>query len=240
MPKVQPGSDVAVLAESTDGPVIAEINRRGVDLLWVAFDPLNSTWWHQRGFANFIPNALDHLATSGGLRTDKGLLPGEVISLLVPAGSTNPKIMLPDETEVVPMLDQDGLLSWGPVSRAGLHTVSWLEPGGREGRTAVAVNLLNARESTIGAREVIDFSVNEVQGVRSSGRRFVSLWPWLLGMAMRTATVRVLAMALTVAQTNQKHWAEKVHLHDIAPTKPCTRHPSDMKNNDFYLISPSL
>ena len=184
MPKVQPGSDVTVLAESTDGPVIAEINRRGVDLLWVAFDPLNSTWWHQRGFANFIPNALDHLATSGGLRTDKGLLPGEVISLLIPAGSTNPKIMLPDETEVVPMLDQDGLLSWGPVSRAGLHTVSWLEPGGREGRTAVAVNLLNARESTIGAREVIDFSVNEVQGVRSSGRRFVSLWPWLLGIGL--------------------------------------------------------
>ncbi|HAW95921.1 MAG TPA: hypothetical protein DCX60_06575, partial [Phycisphaerales bacterium] len=58
MPKVQPASDVAVLAESTEGPAIVEINRRGVDLIWVAFDPLDSTWWHQRGFANFIPNTI--------------------------------------------------------------------------------------------------------------------------------------------------------------------------------------
>ncbi len=184
MPKVQPGPDVAVLAESTEGPAIVEINRRSIDLLWVAFDPLDSTWWHQRGFANFIPNALDHLATSGGLRTDKGLRPGQVISLLLPAGSTDPRVRLPDETEVVPMLDPDGLLSWGPVSRTGLHEVTWVEPGGREGEALVAVNLLDGTESSIGSREVIDFSVNEVQGVRSSGRRFISLWPWLLGIGL--------------------------------------------------------
>jgi hypothetical protein len=184
MPKVQPGPDVAVLAESTEGPVIVEITRPGTDILWVAFDPLDSTWWHQRGFANFIPNTLEHLATSGGLRTDKGLRPGEVVSLLVPSGSTDAKITLPDETEVVPMLDQDGYLSWGPVSRAGLHKVTWLEPGGRAGEAFVSVNLLDSSESSIGAREVIDFSVNEVQGVRSSGSRFVSVWPWLLGIGL--------------------------------------------------------
>ena len=184
MPKVQPSSDVSILAESTEGPAIIEINRRGVDVLWVAFDPLDSTWWHQRGFANFIPNALDHLATSGGLRTDKGLVPGEVVSLLVPAGSTEARIILPDETASTPLLDDDGLLSWGPVSRAGLHKVTWLTPGGREGEAFIAVNLLNGAESRIGSREVIDFSVNEIQGVRSTGRRFVALWPWLLGFGM--------------------------------------------------------
>jgi hypothetical protein len=184
MPKVQPGPDVAILAESTEGPAILEITRPGTDVVWVAFDPLNSTWWHQRGFANFIPNALDYLATSGGLRTDKGLRPGQVVSMLVPAGSTEPRIRLPDDTEVIPMLDQDGFLSWGPVTRTGVHTVTWVEPGGGSGEAFVAVNLLDAGESMLGAREVIDFSVNEVQGVRSSGRQFVSLWPWLLGIGL--------------------------------------------------------
>lgn len=184
MIKVVPGDDAAVLSDAVEGPLIAEIDVGGVQALWVGFHPLDSTWWRQRSFAIFVPNAIEYLASIGGAVTNKGIEPGDAISMLVPAGSTDGSITLPDERTDEIRIGPDGILSWGPVRRAGVYTLTWSQPDGSRNSTEVAVNMLDGSEGHIAAREAIDFSVETVSGERASGRAYTSVWPWLLGFGL--------------------------------------------------------
>ena len=181
MSKVVVTGDVEVLAESQEGPVIALVARPGTQILWLAFDVLDSTWWHQRSFANFIPNAIEFLASSGGSLVQKALVPGEVITMALPAGARSVRVELPDESVEEGFLGPDGRFSWGPVLRSGIYEVSWLPPG-RDERTTVpvAVNLLDSREGRIDAVEELELSVERVSGTRRTTSALVSIWPWLL------------------------------------------------------------
>ena len=77
MLKVVAADDATVLTDAVEGPMIAEIDKGGVQAIWVGFHPLDSTWWRQRSFAIFVPNAIEYLASIGGAVVEKGLLPGE-------------------------------------------------------------------------------------------------------------------------------------------------------------------
>ena len=181
MPKVVVAGDVDVLAESMEGPVIGLVERPGTQILWIAFNVLDSTWWHQRSFANFIPNAIEFLAASGGSLVQKALIPGEVISMALPAGSRSVQVTLPDDSVEEGFLGTDGRFSWGPVLLSGMYEVSWLGPDEDERTSAaVAVNLLDAREGRIDAVEELELSVDRISGTRRAKSALVSIWPWLL------------------------------------------------------------
>lgn len=184
MPKVVTDGNATVLVEAVEGPVIAEIDQAGVQAIWVAFDPLDSNWWHQRSFANFVPNAIDYLATIGGALVEKGIEPGDAISMLLDRGSTNGLVTLPDGSAQAAHIDDDGVLSWGPARRAGIYEVSWSLPDGSEERARVAVNMLEESEGRVDAREVLDFSIERVSGQRIEGASQFVLWPWLLGVGL--------------------------------------------------------
>ena len=181
MSKVVVAGDVDVLAESLEGPVIALVERPGTQILWIAFKILDSTWWHQRSFANFIPNAIEFLASSGGSLVQKALVPGDVISMALPVGSRAVRVLLPDGSVEDGFLGTDGRFSWGPVLQSGLYEVSWLGPDDEErSSTEVAVNLLDAREGRIDAVEDLKLSVERISGTRRAKSAWVSIWPWLL------------------------------------------------------------
>lgn len=184
MPKVVPSGDATILVEAVEGPIMVEIDQGGVQAIWVAFDPLDSTWWHQRSFANFVPNAIEYLASIGGALVEKGIEPGDAISMLLEPGSLDGIITMPDgETDGV-LIDKDGVLSWGPTRVAGIHELSWKRPDGSEGTARVAVNMLTESEGRIDALETIDFSVDRVSGVRAESSSQSELWPWLLGIGL--------------------------------------------------------
>lgn len=181
MPKVVVDGDVEVLAESMEGPVIALVERSGTEILWVAFDVLDSTWWHQRGFANFIPNAVEFLATSGGALVQKALAPGEAISMALPPGSRAVEVLAPDGSRSEGFLDPDGRFSWGPVLQTGIYTVSWNAPGsGERASRPVAVNMVDPREGFLDAAPSIDLSVDTITATRRARSTLVAVWPWLL------------------------------------------------------------
>ena len=181
MPKVAVNGDVEVLAESIEGPTIVLVKRAGIELLWVAFGILDSTWWHQRSFANFIPNAVEFLAASGGALVEKSLVPGEPITMALPAGTRSVEVVRPDGVVEEGFLSPDGRFSWGPVLQAGLHEVSWSAPGDSErSNVLVAVNMLDGLEGQIDAAEALNLSVERITGTRRSRSALVSVWPWLL------------------------------------------------------------
>ncbi|MAJ46394.1 MAG: hypothetical protein CBC35_03650 [Planctomycetes bacterium TMED75] len=181
MPKVTVDGDVEILAESIEGPTMVLVKRPGIELLWVAFDILDSTWWHQRSFANFIPNAIEFLAASGGALVEKSLLPGEPITMSLPVGSRSVEVLRPDGVVDEGFLGTDGRFSWGPVLQAGLHEVSWSAPGAsKRSSVVVAVNMLDGLEGQIDSADELNLSVERITGTRRSRSALVSVWPWLL------------------------------------------------------------
>ncbi|MDG2031744.1 MAG: VWA domain-containing protein [Phycisphaerales bacterium] len=184
MLKVVAGDDARVLSDAIEGPLVVEIDRAGVQVLWVAFHPLDSTWWRQRSFAIFVPNAIEYLASISGAVVEQGIEPGEVISMLVEPGASAGLVTLPDGTTSEASISPDGLLIWGPVQRAGVYEVVRTPPGGEPISVEVAVNMLDQDEGRIGSRESIEFSVNSVSGQRAVTTSRNALWPWLLGIGL--------------------------------------------------------
>ena len=181
MPKVTVDGDVEILAESMEGPMVVLVKRPGIELLWVAFNILDSTWWHQRSFANFVPNAIEFLAASGGTLVEKSLLPGEPITMALPVGSGSVEVLRPDGVVEEGFLGAGGRFSWGPVLQAGIHEVSWNAPGvSTRSSVVVAVNMLDGLEGQIDSADELNLSVERITGTRRSRSALVSVWPWLL------------------------------------------------------------
>lgn len=181
--KVIPGSGVSVLAESGDGPLILEVERGPIHLVHVAFDPLDSNWPYLRSFVNFTANTVDYLGTVGDALTSSAGVPGRPITVRLPADATDVKILPPGGEPLDLRPGQTGLVSWGPVRKAGLHEITWQEPDQPErSRRMVAVNQLDRDERRIGAAESVEIGTAAVQGqrARTGGRRWQDLWPWIL------------------------------------------------------------
>lgn len=181
------GREYETLAETSDAPLILSYDQGGVRLLHVAFDPLESTWPFQRSWANFVPNAVEWLGSSGEALALSSLQPGDTASFRIPASAQNVELELPDGTTVpVAMRDDDrGQFTWGPLRRAGIYTVRWTEPG-REGRQSrrFTANILDDAEGRIRPVEKLRLGQHDVTGVEASIHTRSSLWPLLLGAAL--------------------------------------------------------
>lgn len=181
--KVIPGTGVTVLVESGQGPLVLEVERGPIHLIHVAFDPLDSNWPYLRSFVNFTANAVDYLGTVGDALTSSAGMPGRPITVRLPADATDVRLVPPGGDSVELRPGQNGLVSWGPVRRAGLHEITWQDPG-QDGRSRrmVAVNQLDREERWIGAAESVEIGTASVQGQRArpGGTRWQDLWPWIL------------------------------------------------------------
>ena len=108
----------------------------------------------------------------------------------LPAGSRDGQIRVPDGSESKADIDKAGNLSWGPVRLAGLHRVSYLEPG-RDERVErlVAVNIADPAEARIAPVENLSVGTKEVQGVSIADSRRGALWPWVLALGLLVVLV---------------------------------------------------
>ncbi|MEE2971890.1 MAG: hypothetical protein VX672_02090, partial [Planctomycetota bacterium] len=187
MRKVVPGPGVVVLVDSGDGPLVLESDRGGVRLVHVTFDPLDSNWPYLRSFVNFTANAVDHLGNADDALTAKAGEPGFPISTRIPRGSNEVTLTPPGGEPVDLSLTPDGVVSWGPVRRTGLHEISWTDPrtGERASRT-IAVNQLDRNERRVAASDAVEIGTEQVDGRRAvvGGSRWQDLWPWILAAVL--------------------------------------------------------
>lgn len=173
------------IVESVEGPMVLEVDDGVVQMLHVAFDPLDSNWPIERSWANFVANAMEYLGSLGDALAHAGTAPGATLTGRIPRSAEQLVLHLPDGSSQEVSAVGTGAFAWGPARRVGLHELTWTDAEGQEGRRVFAVNQFDSEEGRIGAAETIAFSVDEVTGGSSDRtRRWTDLWPWLIGAAL--------------------------------------------------------
>ena len=190
MTAVQADRSFQVLAEAAEGPLVLSFDRDDLHLVYVAFDPLDSNWPFQRSFVNFVANAIEHLGNVGEAVATRSLVPGEALTMRLPAGSRDAEIVAPDGARIKIVPDAEGNISWGPVERAGLYRIEFLAPGldARATRFA-AVNISDATESRLAPLESLALGNTNVQGISVAASRRGALWPWVLALGLAIVVV---------------------------------------------------
>ncbi len=190
-----PVRDIATLMNGQPG--ILEISDANTLALVVPFDVTDSDWPFDPGWVMFLVSSTLYLADANvgaaagvggsGLVGDS-VRCGETLSTRLPAGATDARLTLPDNTPLRLGPGADGAIAYGPVGHAGIYTVTWegqatasdVTVGGRA-RRAIAANLLSPDESDIGTRATLPLAREIVQAQTQKEVELTrKLWPWLL------------------------------------------------------------
>ncbi len=181
----RPSKAWEIVAEGADAPLVLTYDAGDTHAVYVTYDILESNWPFQRSFLNFVANAVDSLGHAGEAITAQGVRPGDAIALRIPAGSRQARVTGPAGIDATPKVDSDGNLLWGPVLRAGLYDISFLENDRTEPSTRrVAANLYSAAESHIEPVAEIRLGVDAVSAAAVTAERRSSVWPWILGLGL--------------------------------------------------------
>jgi hypothetical protein len=171
--------NVEVLLEGSGWPAVMRVRDRGVQIVYAAFDPLESNWPYLRSFPFFVYNAVQYLGRSGdALHSAKGIV-GGTIRVAVPNGISSITIGDPQGFSHLVQVDANGRANWGPILLTGQHTVSWNDSVQRY----IAVNIPSG-ESAIASKKTISIGATTVESSGSSGASFIQLWPWALGAVL--------------------------------------------------------
>ena len=181
---IQPTEEFKPIVEGTTSPLAVELNRGGVHMIYVAFDPLDSNWPFQRSFVTFMYNAVEYLGHSGESITSEGFRPGQPLIARLPASATSVRMQLPDgSADVIDAFDR-GAFSWGPTRLSGVYTLTWSTEGGGEQSRAFAVNMLSETEPDIKPLPTIKIGQESVEGTGKDDSAYTPLWPWAVGLTL--------------------------------------------------------
>ncbi len=174
-----PSSDVETVADGSDGPLIMTVARAGSQAVIVSFDPLDSNWPFQRGFVNFVANAVEYLAASGRDAALPTIAPGDTQLVRMPSGVSDAKLVAPSgERESVLVADPMQCVI-GPLRRAGVWELSFTS-GGEAHVRPIAVALQDAQEGRLGTVRDLALASETIRGERGEMSSSTGLWPWLL------------------------------------------------------------
>ena len=183
-----PASDVETVVEGSDGPLVMTLARGGGQAVVVAFNPLDSNWPFQRGFVNFMANAVEFLAASGREAALPTIMPGDTQPIRLPSGVRSIELVSPSgRTQELAVTDPAQAVV-GPLRQAGVWTARWTE-GGEQRVRPIAVALQDPREGRIGALESLALGLETVRGVKGGESGRSALWPWLLLAALAVLTL---------------------------------------------------
>lgn len=166
--------DVVIESPQTPLMVAGELNHRRV--VWVGFDPLQSTWPLRISFPIFVVNALDWLNPSAASAGQFMVRAGTPLRIPIAGGITSARVTRPDgttrELDVPPDARE---LVFGDTSRQGVYR---LKAGTND--LAFCVNVLDGFESNITPRDELPLGKFGT-GVKAAGsvRANREIWRWL-------------------------------------------------------------
>ena len=185
---VEPETPVKVLARDQNGPALAEIADSATLALVVPFDVGETDWPFDSGWVLFLARSVIYLSETQSGVLSEGVRVGETLATRLPPGSTEVRLAPPDGAQTMLEAASDGTVSYGPIQRTGIYTVSWsgqataldTESGGRAQRP-IAANLLDPAESDLGTVPLLFMGSAEVQANPDREVNLTrKLWPWLL------------------------------------------------------------
>ncbi|MFM1769000.1 MAG: hypothetical protein RJA22_1529 [Verrucomicrobiota bacterium] len=163
------------LVESPAHPLLLAGELQRQRIVWVGFDPLQSTWPLRLSFPIFIANAVDWLHPASTRAADRLVSPGAAFRL--PLGQRVPqaRLTLPDgRTRLLPVPADARELVVGDTMRQGVYRV---EAGTNQ--ATFCVNLLDAQESNIQPRPELALGTYERVAATRLRRGSVEIWRWM-------------------------------------------------------------
>lgn len=185
---VQAETPVKVLARDQNGPALAEIADSATLALVVPFDVGETDWPFDSGWVLFLARSVIYLSETQSGVLSEGVRVGETLATRLPPGSTEVRLAPPDGAQTMLEAASDGTVSYGPIQRSGVYTVSWsgqataldTVSGGRAQRP-IAANLLDPAESDLGTVPLLSMGSDEFQANPDREVNLTrKLWPWLL------------------------------------------------------------
>ncbi len=169
-----PGWGVS-LVDSPQTPLIVagEIDRRRV--IWVGFDPLQSTWPLRISFPIFIANAVEWLNPSGANASQLTVKAGEPFRLRLNQPPGSAQVTRPDRVVREIILEKNSReILFGDTTKNGLYR---LKTGTNE--IVFCVNLMDAAESDTRPRAELPFGKYGNVAAATLKRANLELWRWI-------------------------------------------------------------
>lgn len=171
---VKPPSWGVSLVEAPQSPLVVsgELGRQRI--VWVGFDPLESTWPLRVSFPIFVANAVEHLNPAAARSDLLHVRPGDAFRLPLAAPVAEATVTGPDGRARTAAVSPQSLeFVWGDTSARGVY-------GARIGTNEItfAASLLDAAESDIRPRESL--AVGRFTEVKATTRKDANLehWRW--------------------------------------------------------------
>jgi Ca-activated chloride channel homolog len=177
---VKPPPWAIALAESQQTPLIlaGEIGRQRI--VWVAFDPLQSTWPLRVSFPIFIANAVDWLNPAAASASQLTVRAGDPFRLALTEAPLSPEILLPDGTKRPLVLETNAAeIVFGETTKQGVYR---LHLGTNQ--TTFCVNLTDAAESDTTPKSELQFGKYEKVTATVERRANLEIWRWIAAGAL--------------------------------------------------------
>lgn len=168
------------LVESPQTPLIVagELNRQRI--VWIGFDPLQSTWPLRISFPIFMANAVDWLNPSSANNGQYLVQAGNAFRLPLAPGLTTAQLTTPDGKSRSLAIEPDAReLVIGDTLQQGVYRV---KAGTNE--VTFCVNLLDSNESNIAPREELPFGKYAKVTATTMKRANMELWRWIAAVGL--------------------------------------------------------
>lgn len=170
---------VRELARTSNGPIVIAIDQAGTRRVATAFALRDSNWPVQASFPIFLANVVESLTMRGEDQAGQAFKAGEGVTIPTSVGARRVVVRgagMDQADLVATVAPGERSASVGRIERVGIYKVE----GDAAMRTrAIAVNMLDATESAIGAPEQLAVDGRLLPGV-SRGTSPREIWPWLL------------------------------------------------------------
>jgi Ca-activated chloride channel family protein len=143
-------------------------------IVWVAFNPLESTWPLRISFPIFVANAVDWLNPASQKSEQFLVKPGDAFRMPLTEAVTQATVTLPDgATRQVTLPPQASEFVFGETARQGVYRAQF-----GTNRVTFAANLLDATETNVRPRDSLD--LGRFTQVRATTERKANLewWRW--------------------------------------------------------------
>ncbi len=165
----------ASIVDSRDASLILAGETAKQRIVWVAFDPMDSTWPLRISFPIFVANVVDWLNPASASASQLLVRAGEPLHLSLFENATNAVITLPNgatrRTTVEPNARE---LIFGDTSHQGTYQ---LQVG--TNKMAFCVNLLDATESDTRPREELAFGKFTRLKASALSKANLEIWRWI-------------------------------------------------------------
>ena len=168
------------LVDSPQTPLIiaGEVDRQR--LVWIGFDPLQSTWPLRISFPIFVANAVDWLNPAGANARQFLLQPGSAFRLGLAEPVSSAQLTAPDgKTKSLTVEPNARELVVGDLLRQGVYR---LRAGTNE--VSFCVNLMDSNESNITPREELPLGKYGKVAATTLKRANMELWRWIAGAGL--------------------------------------------------------